>query len=268
MGRHEYRDIISSPSLHSDDGCYPRTPKEFGEGAMRWFKKYAAGDIFGDGNSPAARSLDKFLGMLESIKLPEGRSLHFVQIGDMYDYWIGLEQYFSQLETHTIAFDGRSNEAIRLDVRQFVNFWAERTQQAMQGDNCNVVVRLNQLSQKIPSSFLWGNHDNYLAKHTPIVSGGPPIPTRVPQIRTGGVLIEHGQRGDPENRDGESSGHATTMKVFNRPVFRSLDPNRRNLFTALAGVSYVSNPDFHVYVMGHTHSPFLTRLRIDVVLTR
>jgi hypothetical protein len=270
MGRHNYRQFFSSGvALFDDEGCKPTTPKQYGGGAEAWFSNYFAGDIFGGPNSPAALELDQFLNIIEGMTLPNGRTVHFVQIGDMYDYWIGLERFFSAQPTHSVVLANGTGGNSGILAGKFIDFWADRTHLALQSPSgTNVVERLNRMPGKVTSSFLWGNHDNYLAAHTPVVSVGAPVPPRIREIRRGGVLIEHGQRGDPDNRDGATSGHSTTNDVFEHPVMRSLDPNRRNFYTALAGVSYVAKPDFHIFCMGHTHSPYLTRVRIEVVLTR
>jgi len=272
MGRHKYRETSPARpfSLPNDEGVISdRNGLSFDAGASRWFDQYLAGDIFGGADDPAAKELDRFVEIIEGVSLPNARTLHFVQIGDMYDLWIGLGRFFSAQPSHSVVLANGTGNSSGILAGKFIDFWADRTHLALQSPGgSNVVARMNRLAAKIKTSWLWGNHDNYLSVHTPVVSVGAAVPPRVRKVHTGGVLIEHGQRGDPDNRDGATSGHKTTNDVFDNAFIRSLDPNRRNFFTALAGVSYVANPDFHIFVMGHTHSPYLTRIRIETVLTR
>lgn len=272
MGRVDYRQATSQFPIEADDGVMPNSnPTAFGEGATRWFNNYLAGDIFGGPNSPGAVDLNRFLAIIENISLRDNRKLHFVQIGDMYDYWIGLSRFFSKQPGHDVVLANGTGENNGILAGSFIDFWTDRTNVTQQsGTNPNCVERLNKLAAhpRHKTSWLFGNHDNYLAAHTPVIKVGTGVPARVRKVHTDGVLIEHGQRGDPDNRDGATNGHSTTNRVFALKQLRALDPNRRNFFTAMAGATYVGNPDFHMFVMGHTHSPFLTRLRIEVVLVK
>lgn len=222
--------------------------KKMGPKALEWFANYLAGDIFGNPSGTAAKDLIAFMGLIGKSSLSS--RIHFVQVGDMYDLWIGLECFYDQMNTQTVQIGDRHG----ILAANFIGFWVDRTNawfdpmiKAMTG----VSVR--------EKSWLWGNHDNYLAAHTPAS-----ISQRIKEIRKGGVYIEHGQRGDSSNRDGETSGHSTTNQVFAHPVLRSFDPDRRDYFTTTAAISYAGKPDFCVYAMGHTHSPFLTRLNVEL----
>lgn len=262
MGRHQYKRNLLGPS--DDNGMIKG---QLAQGALDWFKKYFEGDIFGRPDESAATDLIRFLDQLEKATLRAGLTLHVVQIGDMYDLWIGLERFFSQQKDHLVELANRDG----ILAGTFIDHWVARTREAFQTPGGpNLVDRLNLLATRpgLKTSWLWGNHDNYLARHTPVVPAGhPAVPARKRDVVEGGIRIEHGQRGDPSNRDGEASGHKTTNDVFDSPILRKFDPNRRNFYTALAAVTYVASPSFHIFVMGHTHSPFLTRVQIETVLT-
>ena len=273
-GRHKYLDMSAlRPFAIPDDEGVVKLPSgsAFGDGANAWFDNYLNGDIFGGPDETAAQDLDRFVGIIGGVTFTGDRQLHFVQIGDMYDLWIGLERFFSQQPTQSVVLRNGTERNSGILAGKFIDFWSDRSHLAMQSaSGSNIIARLNKLAQnpKIKTSWLFGNHDNYFAAHTPVVSVGEAVPQRVRRLLTGGVLMEHGQRGDPDNCDGAIGGHTTTNRVFDNAFIRSLDPNRRNFFTALAGMTYVSNPNFHIFVMGHTHSPYLTRIRIETVLLK
>ncbi|MCC7133361.1 MAG: hypothetical protein IT352_11960 [Gemmatimonadales bacterium] len=274
MGRFEYqKGVVGVVEKVPDDHgmvkpIFGSGPAELGSGALRWFDRYLAGDIFGHADESAAVDLIKFLDVIEAIKLPAPLSLHFTQLGDLYDLWIGLDRFFSEQPTHSVVLQNNGG----ILAGDFIDHWCRRTEAALMpasGDpRKNVVSRLNALSlgSAIRSSWLHGNHDAYLAAHTAQkVGGGNMFAPRKPLVSEGGTRIEHGQRGDPQNRDGATSGHSGTNQVFAFPVIRSFDPNRRNFYFALAAVTYAEVPDFHIFVMGHTHSPFLTRMKLRML---
>ena len=247
MGRFDYPEVRMEPGkyvLDTNDGAMK---------IMEWFRRYHAGDIFGGPTGAAAVDLTVFLGLLGKCSLKD--RIHFVQVGDMYDLWIGLDCFFDKLDAQTVQIGDRNG----IKAGDFIGFWVDRTNKVFPG----MMSALGSVAvgQK---SWLWGNHDNYLASqggHTPGTLTGA---ARIKEIRKGGIYIEHGQRGDSSNRDGETSGQSMTNTVFQYPVVRSFDPNRRDYFTTTAAISYASNPDFCVYAMGHTHSPFLTRVNVMV----
>lgn len=242
MGRFEYPEVRMQPGkyvLDRNDGTtYIDT----------WFRRYQAGDIFGGPTGSAAIDLTVFMDLLGKCRMKD--RIHFVQVGDMYDLWIGLDCFFDQRADHVVHTGDRNG----VTPEDFCHFWVDRTNKVFPG----MMTALGSavVGQK---SWLWGNHDNYLAAHTPAGMTGA---RRIKEIRKGGIYIEHGQRGDPSNCDGETSGQSTTNTVFKYPFVRSFDPNRRDFFTTTAAISYIENPDFCVYAMGHTHSPFLTKLNI------
>lgn len=258
MGRVDYTNFLTD-----DNGIFNGKLSGL---ANTWFKRYLAGDIFGGPTEDAAKDLNRFLDLFEGATLKSGLAVHFVQIGDMYDLWIGLERFFTEQATQTVLL--RNQHGMLAGI--FIDNWADKTAEAFRAAGLvNIVERLNKLAvnPKFKTSWLWGNHDNYLSIHTPVMPAGKVgVPVRQRKVEGGGILIEHGQRGDPENRDGAVSGHDSTNDVFKHPLIRQFDPNRRNFYTALAAVTYVASPSFHIFVMGHTHSPFMTRVQVETVL--
>lgn len=213
---------------------------------MTWYDRYLAGDIFGG----AGADLVRFAELLGASRVVD--RIHFVQAGDMYDLWIGLERFFDECEAHEVRLHDREYGKGVLKATEFVDYWMGRTAEV----NPGVIKSLHGL--KVCQTWLWGNHDCYLAACD--LSG---VPKRQREYRENGVYIEHGHRCDNCNRDGSVSGHFFTNLVFTTPSLREGDPNRRDYYLTYAALAYVAKPDFAVYVMGHTHSPFLTRLTIQ-----
>ena len=248
--------------------AYPNGVRALGNAADLWFDRYVAGDIFGGPDSPASRDLEVLLDRVIAANLP-GFTKHFVQIGDMYDLWIGLDRFYVEVKDDQIGKGGRKHDVILTNTNgivagAFIDEWVKRTEDCFPR---LVKDRLHQLHLKpgLSTSWLWGNHDNYLAAHTALnPDGSGRIVTRRRDIRAGGVFIEHGQRGDPDNRDGSPSGHSITQKVFKNAVLRKADPVRRSYFLASAAIAYVLQPDFCIYTMGHTHMPYATQVKIRV----
>lgn len=275
LERHQYRNAtewfdnqgkLTGRSAPDDEGmiAYQNGARALGAAADRWFDRYIGGDIFGPQTNPAARDLEVFLDRVISIKLDSAWPLHFVQVGDMYDLWIGLECYFEDIPVDKIGWRVPDSDivltppsATATNARAFVDAWVKRTEACFP----TLIPKFNRMGATpgFNSWWLWGNHDCYLAAHTP-----PGIPKRTREIRTGGVYIEHGQRADPDNRDGARSGHTTTNKVFRNPPIRIADPNRRHYYTSAAAIAYAVAPNFGTYVMGHTHSAFLTHVMVHV----
>ncbi len=248
MGRHRYTERTGTEGEPDQNGMVSTLggPKQLCLRARQWFNFYVEGDILGGKTSPAARDMSQFLDLV--ARSPFKDKVHFIQVGDMYDFWIGLIPFFDDVKPPEVVLGDRRG----IRAGDFIDNWTKRTHDLF-GSMLDSMHTMP--TQK--KSFLWGNHDNYLSKHTPV---GKPVPTRIRQVRENGHFIEHGQRGDPSNRDGKLSGHTTTNLVFEASFLRSVDPNRRNYFVTAPAISYAIKPDFAVYVMGHTHERFLTTI--------
>jgi hypothetical protein len=250
MGRYEYlaSNADQEGMILGEGGHFT-----LGQEALQWFNRYLAGDIF----QSADADLILFLNRLSQYN--QQPPIHLVQLGDMYDLWIGLYRYYRSDASRVMlgvpiwGTPGSPPMGQRdITPEQFINYWVMRTN----GTLPSLISAFNstRVGQK---SWLSGNHDNYLAVHTPTNTS-----RRVREIRQGGIYIEHGHRGDSWNCDGTIGGHWITNQVFQYPWIRSLDPNRRRNFVETAANSFVYRPDFCVYVMGHTHSPYLTHVKI------
>jgi hypothetical protein len=252
---------------------WPNGARALGVGADSWFDRLRAGDIFGaPGVSAAADDLTAFLDRILTAKFT-GFGIHFIQVGDMYDYWIGLQCFFK--DTPPGSAPVTLQDGWGMKATDFLDAWGRRTEACFPAMFAK--FRALDAAPNLTTSYLWGNHDNYMGAYTPKKPDGAPLcKTRIKEIRgtpTGqkpagkkNVYIEHGQRVDPYNRDGRVEGHKMTNDVFTKPVLRTFDPNRRNYFATGAAIAYAADPNFAIYVMGHTHSPFLTQVTIDAKL--
>ncbi len=121
----------------------------------QWYQRYINGDIF----RGAATDLITFIDNLSSCQLSEDRQLHLVQVGDMYDLWIGLDRFYSQeFSNQRVTLMNRSDP--NLEAGKFIDHWVDETNKLF----ANLMARIEKLPHK--TQYLWGNHDNYLRAHT------------------------------------------------------------------------------------------------------
>ena len=231
--------------------------------AATWFTTYNGGD--GSGNHDRAGG-DIFEGagadLTELMRLLSGFQsfpLHLIQCGDLVDLWLGFERFYLRDPASVVLDSSKSDPT----ATEWIDHWTDATLKntTQSADVANLLGFSN--GQK---TWLYGNHDNYLARHNPdslrSLSGNL---DRQPNLDTGIMFVEHGHRWDSYNKDGAIMGQAITQAAFSAPVVRKLDPSaRRDCILGAAGdfqKRETSNP-FVVYVMGHTHCACLTRVVI------
>ncbi len=222
----------------------------------QWFRSYLASDIF----QGAAHDLVEFL---EKLSRYQGDArLKLVQVGDMYDLWIGLDRYFDVQADEAVLLSDRP-DALGISAQRFIDYWVERTNHVRR--NARAIRRLHEFGDgRHLTDWLYGNHDCYLGAHTP--AG---LPQRKKFLLERGLFAEHGHRGDASNRDGAKDGQFLTNEVFEYPFLRKLDPDRRQVFLDVAAhlavdtALHAPEQAFGVYVMGHTHSGYLSRVRLS-----
>jgi UDP-2,3-diacylglucosamine pyrophosphatase LpxH len=222
----------------------------------QWFRSYLSSDIF----QGAATDLVEFLEKLSRYR--GDAKLKLVQVGDMYDLWIGLDRYFDVHADDAVLLSEQP-DALGLSAQRFIDYWVGRTNASRR--NGRAIRALHEFGDgRHISDWLYGNHDCYLGAHTP--AG---LPQRRKFLLERGLFAEHGHRGDASNRDGAKDGQFLTNEVFEYPFLRKLDPDRRQVFlevaARLAVETALHSPEqaFCVYVMGHTHSGYLSRVRLS-----
>jgi len=223
----------------------------------------------------------KFLATLRRYRHKSKVSL--VQLGDMYDLWIGLQKCFVESDPGEFKLVGEKvpcsvvTETNDLQMRdesftgfEFVKHWIEKTHET----NPEVAAAFRDFAGDVDTFFLAGNHDDYLV-HDAVY---PPDPrgyrnmvfdslgqTRQREVHDDGLFLEHGHYLDQSNRDGATAGHDMTQLVFDWDFMRSLDPDRRRIWIVGAAARFMEHRQrrpFFLYAMAHTHSPFLCEVSL------
>ena len=211
-----------------------------------WYENYLYGDIFSGGEADLCLFLERIQ------KVEDNLPVHFIQVGDMYDLWIGLDRYYEEKDAPP------GEVALRKDLgnnepEEFIEYWIKRSKDC----NSKLVQLIEGLNVK--KTFLYGNHDNYLNAYNPT-----PNSRGKRFYRENGLYIEHGHWIDSSNYDGNKFGHWMTNWVFEDSWVRGADPQRRHFYTGGSSIEYYSAGDFKIFIMGHTHMPYLTKVNVEV----
>jgi hypothetical protein len=249
---------VASPENRNGRQFFP----EDSDSVTDWYANYAASDIF----QSAGGDLVTFLQLIEQLELDGGRTINILQIGDMYELWNGMDRYWVDLSSGGEGVTPLPNrDADGMAARDFVRFWVLETNRAFPS-----LIQMLNGTDGHPRFFLHGNHDCYLKDG----ALSPPVPTVIPRrtlVHKGGVFIEHGQSPDDFNRDGATRGYLITQANFlaknglrnlEDPARRIIGSDKRKVFVNRPASLFAGTTDFAVYVMGHTHSPFLTLVRL------
>jgi UDP-2,3-diacylglucosamine pyrophosphatase LpxH len=247
------RESLNMPRALEDDGEMTR------DEAREWFFTYngtsasKGADIFQN----AAEDLLTFLRLLRDRPSHIGR-VELVQLGDLNDLWIGMKCGFGP---YLSPKPGTSF---------FVDFWRDQVKKS--GRVGKVVAALEELQNDphLPTTLLYGNHDNYLSKSRPA--------SKTDKGNT--FWAEHGHQSDSFNCDDDAvNGWALTQAAFLVPAVRDLEdpasaaicaskrtlsdeayPARLERLARGADVCLENNK--LIYVMGHTHRACLRRISI------
>jgi hypothetical protein len=252
---------------------------------VTWYQRYVRNDIFTDASSNAAADdLKNFINLAQS----SGTNIHFVQLGDMYELWVGLKCLFAgtdpgdrQVNLRSLPCSMRSNCylqrisslsqggcTVTSGYQEAVRQWVSKVHQTTRVDGQSLAEWLHR--DRFPAqSWLYGNHDNYLRT----LSGQLGIPTRTLILHESGsqIQFEHGHEADEYNRDGAVSGHAITQGAAFVWDQRWLDSllewlrSRRPNFIRYAAEKFIRRNDpIKVFVMAHTHIPYLAIVILNI----
>ena len=265
------------------------------EAMDNWLRLYhaegqRAADIFQD----AGKDLRAFVDALKDFHQSTW-PLELVQLGDLFDLWLGFQRAFGGKLGNTPALDNLHGRAL-----DFAHYWVERSLfETDQGPHLVHLLTLGERAGKnrqtgtpLRTTFIHGNHDNYL-KH----GGGKPIEVPSGHEHAGmkinafhlpsfeersGLWAEHGHQPDNFNRDeNPSSGHQLTQAAFFQPGVRNLE-GPGGWTTSMGdgkGIQRVKSLDHAlnrcllnhietrqpcrgVYVMGHTHEAMLKLIEL------
>jgi hypothetical protein len=201
--------------------------------------------------------------------------LHFIQLGDLLEMWVG---HYYQLAP---GEDGTPTWRWPDSPRRVATWGLEVMLQ-----NAPVFEELDRLANAglAEVKYLGGNHDGYLMR--PEITQQLALPPRDPIYRglNGDLLAEHGHRFDGWNHDGVHgreilSGPFITFLLLARPDLRQLEgplgkiaeawsPERRDAYLLGATLLYLHErmelrkKPFSIYAMAHTHAR--TLLRFDI----
>jgi hypothetical protein len=258
---------------------------------IRWYERYLASDIFTDPQSNVvANDLRTFMELAQSWSYT-GIQVHLIQVGDMYEVWVGLKRLFEETPPNrrevnicaptqeTCYFYNPSSLSQRgCDLcreisstdrryRDMVRRWLDMVNETTQAGSESLAQWLHHQTTFPHKTWLYGNHDSYLRNARLCEEVG--IPARSLNFVEHQIQFEHGHEGDVYNRDGAASGHAITQGaafVWNlRPILSSwvlevfgVPQQQRNNFVRYAANKFLrdENP-IKIFVMAHTHAAHL-----------
>jgi UDP-2,3-diacylglucosamine pyrophosphatase LpxH len=228
-------------------------------------------DISGGAGREAAR----FLRCVASLDQTLRSRLHFIQLGDLFELWIGRSYHLVP------GADGNPKWRSPASADTVANWCLEVMVQ-----NAPVFAALHRLQQAglAEVRYLGGNHDGYLLQED--LPAQLALPRREPfyQGLHGDLMVEHGHRFDGSNHDNVKgtplySGPGVTRALLLFPWLRQLEgtkedvwslwqPRQRKLYHLGATVLYLydrlelKRKPFSIYAMAHTHARILTRLHV------
>jgi predicted phosphodiesterase len=236
--------------------------------ALYWFKLY-----HGDGEKKgvdifqkAGGDLCEFLKLLSEYQKNSHNkqgliSAKLVQLGDLYDFWLGLKRAFDAIDPQKPS----SGTA----AKNFLNFWKDET--LSKTSVCGAICRLLKETEALHSEFVYGNHDSYRATQQWPDNDDKPSD----HFESTGIWAEHGHQSDAFNKD------SNAVIGWSAAVFGFFDPEARNLEPYLRGAETWAFRELcrrltcirhaacqcqmknkRIYVMGHTHEPLLKKVHI------
>jgi hypothetical protein len=267
--------------------------------ASLWHNKYIAAEIFQE----AGHDLQTLVGQLQQAKGNVGAELWLLQLGDMFDLWLGFDCFLvtdpkPDDKMRKFGDDGRvvfttdgpqrpdpvalpsgmklpeSHSREPTTAVSFVENWVTRTlANTTQGPFVQKFLQYGKSADGTSTSmFLHGNHDNYLANHVPTALSnltGARSPSEYVDDRAQ-LYACHGHQFDKYNRDGAITGNFTTQSAFwGGQGIRGLESWFDSRDDTVLGVVALfrqrmdAKKPFSVFAMGHTHAALLA----EVVVT-
>jgi hypothetical protein len=228
-----------------------------GSDADNWFKHYSKADIFQN----AGQDLIHFINLLlDYQKIISASKATLVQLGDLYDFWIGLKW----------VPNGNMQSGSKPAIQNFLQFWRNETLNRTSASSA--ICDLLNNTQDLPHVFVYGNHDNCRAAQLGIWNYEKSLENFTTPT---GIWAEHGHQGDIFNQDSNSIiGWTCAQSGFFIPGTRNLEDFLRNtlsfLFKTLCqrlihirrAACLCQQENKRIYVMGHTHEPLLKRVLV------
>jgi hypothetical protein len=254
---------------------WPDTEGGHAENVRDWFNRYhgtkekKGADIFED----AGADLLLWLALLKDYQVNEGSNLpvQLMQLGDLFDFWIGLKCPFSLL-------DGAKSFPNKAAACEFVKYWMEETLRAPAINYLwNFDKQAPMTSPDLKTIFLYGNHDTYMGSLLPETER---LKERFDDDP--GLVAQHGHQEDDFNKEGSAMwGYLLTQAAFSDDYVRGIEDPVSALGPTLFGGSWTrlalaemalrtcifdrvkrNKTPALTFVMGHTHEPVLQVIHV------
>jgi hypothetical protein len=245
-------------------------------GALKdWFDRYhgangkKGADIFED----AGTDLQRWLVLLKQYQIDNGTKLpvRLMQLGDLFDFWVGLKCPFSLPRGARIFPDGGKAAA-------FVTYWME---QSLLNPAINYLWHFDEKHPKargdLKTVFLYGNHDTYMGS---LLSEKERLNARFDEDP--GLVAQHGHQEDAFNSERRAAfGYLLTQAAFADDYVRTIEDPVSSLGPTLFGGSWTrlglaemaintclfdgtgpKKKRAMIFVMGHTHEPMLQTIHV------
>ena len=216
-----------------------------GWGAESWFRTYAGADIHEDASTDMIEFLERVERYCHDNQSP---TVNLIQLGDMLELWVGFNCYFENVPWSERIPAGENRVRLSPGGRQFVSHWVTRARGRHPGGTADELVtndrttasciyRMSREPDRLEKTFLWGNHDCYLARvNLPRQIGKQ----RVQNYTRDRLFAEHGHQGDSNNRDGNRdavlAGHRVTqVGAFYQPWLRRFRARSARKTTSVGG---------------------------------
>ncbi|MFO0550091.1 MAG: hypothetical protein U0271_16970 [Polyangiaceae bacterium] len=264
--------------------------------AERWFEYYMVGregppaDVF-EGAGAHFHEFMKRLARYSALSAPDKLPLKFLQLGDMFDYWVGFTCHYEPAHNpdQPVSPDPRA-------VSRMLQYWTNNIlSKTAQGREVAKALAIAENSGFDPT-YLYGNHDNYLGASLSLTYDHDGEPTKLAPRQSNyvedGLFVEHGHQWEGSNADDASriwgvtgltmgtsspTGMFVTQAAFIRPyavrnfegvaagMVANLSETYGQRLDQVRGAAHrylESSGGFYCYVMGHTHEPALTRVHL------
>lgn len=233
--------------------------------AFYWFDLYHGDgknrgvDIFQNAGGDLFEFITLLLGHCEDSKEQGLIPARLVQLGDLYDFWLGLKRAFDTINPQKMFSDSAT--------LKFLEFWTNET--LYKTSTSNAIYHLVKDTEALSPKFVYGNHDSYRS------TSQWPYEEVSDHFEATGIWAEHGHQSDEFNQDSNAViGWTAAIFGFFNPEARDLEnPLRdveswffntlcRRLICIRHAACLCQQKNKRMYIMGHTHEPLLKKVHV------
>jgi hypothetical protein len=235
------------------------------------------------------KSIDAMITFLSGVAgLSWCNKIALVQLGDMYELWAARPCLLEQISEAKLLPPPAINIKIISNEDAFCKTVTDSIALIAKWIGYTHIIYPDLFSifdtgTFASKTFLYGNHDSYLIDDRVVKEANTYIKenytmhkslltTVYPRQQSNsqqGIFIEHGQRVDGYNQDGNTDGFSKSNNVILKVpgvggyLKKNLDSTRRETFVTGAAAMWVSkNASFGLYVQGHTHEAALNYVEV------